>query len=346
MRTALDRKSAGQATVELLRRCREIGSPEIAAGAIMRASAPLILVSQHSRSGGSLFAQLVDGHPKLQVFPHEMNIGFPSKIRWPEIDPDGEADSLFACLFDPRLGAFAAKGYRKVGKVQTASRKDRLAFTYAPAQHYALFSDVLPPPPRSRRQVLDAYFAAFFGSWQRMTMTSPADYIAGFVPALASRRGSVDGFFGDYPDGRLVSIVRNPSDWVVSRRAHTKSGDVRHGDLQDELRLWNKMADAALDYVQRFAERTFLIRFEELVKRRETVMRAFTDWAGLSFDDILLRQTFDGHPINPNTNFQDPQKNLAKAAINRRRQLTWAERAKVFAATSKAQRRLAPYFRC
>jgi hypothetical protein len=45
---------------------------------------PLLLISQLPRSGGSLFSQLLDGHPQLLVYPHEMRIGYPGKDTWPK----------------------------------------------------------------------------------------------------------------------------------------------------------------------------------------------------------------------------------------------------------------------
>ena len=325
--------------------CREIGSPNAVPDAKMLGAAPLILISQLSRSGGSLFSQLLDAHPELHVFPYELTIGFPTKIRWPELDPDQDPETLFAGLFDPHLGSFSANGYRKLGRLKDIPwRHRRLTFKYAPEQHYLLFSAALPSPPRNRRQVLDAYLSSFFGSWQRETMTDSPRNIAGFVPGLASRRKSVQDFFEDYPDGRLVSIVRNPSDWLVSRCAHVKTGVADDVFLEKELRSWNKMARHALQYAKLFPKRVFLIRFEDLVKKREFVMRSFADWAGIEFKDILLEQTFDGHSIGPNTNFQNSPEQLAIATINRYRELSWAERVKVFVATWRAQWRLKAHF--
>ena len=38
---------------------------------------PLLMVSQIQRSGGSLMAQLFDGHPQLYAHPFEIQIGYP-----------------------------------------------------------------------------------------------------------------------------------------------------------------------------------------------------------------------------------------------------------------------------
>jgi hypothetical protein len=312
--------------------------------------APLILVSQQSRSGGTLFVQLLDGHPELHVYPNELTIGVPTKIRWPEIELDRPSEALFRQLCDMRLARMARKGYRKRGKVPRERRGGRKArpvrhpFDYDLERHLAAFRRALPARPDGRRQVLDAYFSSFFEAWRRWTMTRPPHYLAGFVPEMASRRQSVAAFFEDYPDGRLVSIVRDPADWFVSRRAHTRAGRPRHADLRVELRLWRKMALAALAYAERYPERVFLLRFEDLVRRRETVMRRFAAWAGLSWHAGLTAQTFDGQPIPPNGNFPDAAAQTEEAVMRRRAHLSRGERLRIWLATWRLRRRLGRAF--
>ena len=48
-------------------------------------TAPLALISQIQRSGGSMLSQLFDGHPEVHAHPHELKIGYPKKYNWPEI---------------------------------------------------------------------------------------------------------------------------------------------------------------------------------------------------------------------------------------------------------------------
>ena len=49
-------------------------------------TAPLALISQIQRSGGSMLSQLFDGHPEVHAHPHELKIGYPKKFNWPEIN--------------------------------------------------------------------------------------------------------------------------------------------------------------------------------------------------------------------------------------------------------------------
>ncbi|SMF80097.1 Sulfotransferase family protein [Tistlia consotensis] len=300
-------------------------------------SLPLILVSQQSRSGGTLFSQLLDAHPALLVHPHELTIGWPSKIRWPEIDPDDDPDRLFRQISNPRLASLAELGYRKTGKAAQAG--ERVPFCYDRNRHLQAFRAELPAPPRSRRAVIDAYLDSLFRVWRRNSRTGRPSYYAGFVPELGSKSASVEQFFADYPRGRLVSIVRDPADWLVSRRAHTKGGEQRHSDLEREMALWNKMARAARRHRRHYRERFFLLRFERLVDDRERVMRHFAAWAGVDWSDRLLEPTFDGQPVAANTNF-----NSLAGVSERRLVLPPGELERVRALTRAEAERLEPAF--
>lgn len=298
-------------------------------------SLPLILISQLPRSGGSLLSQLLDGHPQLHVYPWEMKIGYPSKGRWPTLDLDKAPDHLFATLFHAELAYLAKKGYRKMGKAR--QKQQRLSFDYAPLEHYRNFVRLIPDH-RTQRDVLDTYFSTLFQAWQ--PEVKDATYIAGFVPRMARYRHSIAGFFRDYPDGRLISIMRDPADWFASRRAHTAHGLVRYGDIKEEMRVWNRMAKAALEYRRVYRDKCLLLSFKEVVADREATMRSLCGWCGIKFRSELLQQTFDGRPVGPNTNFHDPVEELPKAVLERKNGLTEIERQQARELTEIARKEL------
>jgi hypothetical protein len=298
-------------------------------------SLPLILISQLPRSGGSLLSQLFDGHPELLVYPWEMKIGYPSKNQWPRLELHNKPAHLFATLFHTELAYMARKGYRKSGKAK--HQQKRLKFSYSPMEHYENFVRLLGRAPTPRR-VFDTYFSTFFQAWQ--PETSSATYIAGFVPRMAMHPESIALFFTDYPDGRLISILRDPADWFASRRAHTKSGEVRYGDVKEEMVLWDQMAAQALHYSKEYGDRFLLLSFRDLVSDREGTMRRVCTWAGIDFDPSLLNQTFEGKLIHPNTNFHDPPEQLAAAALDRKLRLSADERAHAYELTEHHRKQL------
>jgi sulfotransferase family protein len=330
----LETGDPGQALLDFFERLCAVASPSRREQLAVK-GLPLILISQLPRSGGSLLSQLLDGHPQLLVYPWEMTIGYPVKNDWPILDMRDTPDRLFAKLFDAELVYLARKGYRKRGKVK--QKEKRLKFSYSPLDHYSSFIASLAPN-RTRRNVLDTYFDTFFRSWHREP-NNPL-YVAGFVPRLASRSESVASFFNDYPDGRLVSIIRDPADWFASRRAHTKLGEVRYGDVREEIALWNQMAARALQYRKDYGDRFLLLSFKELVSDREGTMRRICAWSGIEFHPSLLSQTFDGKLIHPNTNFDDPPERLAEAVLDRKQRLTDDERTRAYGLTDGSRAKL------
>ena len=262
-------------------------------------SLPLILISQLPRSGGSLLSQLFDGHPDLLVYPWEMKIGYPSKGKWPTLDLSSTPEYLFATLFHADLAYLSRKGYRKRGKAK--QKQKRLKFDYSPMTHYQNFVRLLPHD-RTRRVVLDTYFNTLFRAWQ--SGGEDASYLAGFVPSMAIYRTVSLISYRDYPDGRLISIIRDPADWYASLRAHTKHGMVRYGDIDKEMMVWNRMADSALHYQREYADQFLLMSFKNLVADREDTMRQICEWCGIEFHPALLEQTFAATPISPNTQFR------------------------------------------
>ena len=299
-------------------------------------SLPLILISQLPRSGGSLLSQLFDGHPNLLVYPWEMRIGYPSKGMWPKLELDNTPDYLFATLFHAELAYMARKGYRKSGKAKHEHK--RVKFGYSPIEHYENFVRLLPSSP-TPRQVFDAYLSTFFQAWQ--PDANDASYVAGFVPRMAMHLESIGRFFVDYPDGRLISILRDPADWFASRRAHTKGGIARYDNIEIEIDLWNRMARTALHYQSKYGgQRFMLLSFRDLVTDREGTMRRICDWCGIPLDELVLEQTFDGNPIVPNTNFNDPVERLSDAVLGRSRELSDAERRCAYKLTEELRAKL------
>ena len=271
----------------------------------------------------------------MLTYPWEMTIGYPAKNTWPVLDAGDAPDRLFAKLFDTELGYLSWKGYRKRGKAK--KKEKRLKFEYSPLDHYMSFIASLPRI-RTVRTVLDTYFDTFFRAWHRDL--SRANYVAGFVPRLASRGECVEGFFRDYPDGRLVSIIRDPADWFASMQAHTKNHKVRYADVGERMVLWNQMAAQALKYVAHYGDRFQLLSFKALVSDRNGTTKRISAWLDIEFNPCLLSQTFDNNSIHPNTNFDDPVESLEDAVFERKQCLTEAERISAYRLTERWRRKL------
>ncbi len=259
--------------------------------------APLTLISQVQRSGGSLLAQLFDGHPEVFAHPHELQFGRPNKWDWPAVDI-GEGDlRLLAGLFELRLLKFALRGYTKADGNKAASDDTRpMSFSLE-----TLVAEFRRHAARrvSRRDVLDAYFRAFFAAWKECKPTGAEHYVVGFTPRMSSTPASMEGFFGDYPDGRLISCIRDPATWYASSSRH----DPEYASLTDALPHWTGSTQAALKFARERPDATHLLTYEDLVRDTPTVMNRIADWLGIKRRESLYVPTYAGQAIMPNSSF-------------------------------------------
>jgi hypothetical protein len=253
---------------------------------------PLVLVSQIQRSGGTLLNQLLDGHPECHVDPYELKIGHPKKWDWPPLDLH-RPDTWFETLCYPRI-AERLRRTRPVGR-------SAFPFLILPRLQKAIFDAcVAARPPKRDRDVLDSYFTAYFNAWldNHNLYTGPKRVVAGFTPRLAMQRENVERLFDAYPDGTLVSIVRDPRAWYVSAARHMPH---RYADVTTALELWARSVDAALEASERYGGRVLLLTYEELVRDTRRTMRLVADRLGISMSPVLLAPTFNGQPIMANS---------------------------------------------
>jgi NAD(P)-dependent dehydrogenase (short-subunit alcohol dehydrogenase family) len=258
---------------------------------------PLVLISQIQRSGGTLLAQLFDGHPECHVDPYELKIGQPKKHNWPVLDL-AEPETWFATL------AFRGIGERLVRTDRTRrpdTGRSIFPFLFLPRLQKAIFDRcVASGTIRTERDVLDCYFTSYFNAWldNQNLYSGPKRAVVGFTARLATELDNVERFFSVYPDGLLISIVRDPRAWYLSASRHMAN---RYGDLETALGLWRESTEAAVGAADRFGDRVLLITYEALVHQTEATMRLVADRAGISERPELLAPTFNGRPIRANS---------------------------------------------
>ena len=92
---------------------------------------------------------------------------------------------------------------------------------------------------RARARRARRYFTSYFNAWldNHNLYTGPKKAVSGFTPRLAMELERVERFFAAYPDGLLVSIVRDPRGWYASARSHRKY----YADLEEAIGLWRAL---------------------------------------------------------------------------------------------------------
>jgi hypothetical protein len=261
---------------------------------------PLVLVSQVPRSGGTLLSQLFDGHPELHAHPHELRIGRPTSRHWSTVDL-ATRDEWFDLLYEPYAAKHMRRGYRKPAGVLPDGTPDVdvFPFLFLPKLQRRIFERwVEARPVGCRRDVLDAYFTSYFNAWidNQTLYAEPKRVVTAFAPDLHVKRPSLDGFLEDYPDGKLVSIVRDPRAWYASARNQKQ----QYSTVEKALKKWRRSTEATLAAREQTG-RVLVVTYENLVRDTEGTMRLIAEEIGISMLPVLLVPTFNGRPIRANS---------------------------------------------
>jgi len=287
---------------------------------------PLVLISQVARSGGTLLSQLLDMHPELHAHPYELYIGYPHKEDWPPIRLEDSPDRWFEILYEePAFQAFF-HGYSKQPHADEEER-ELFPFLFLPSLQKAIFDqEVARVRPTSVRQVLNCYFTSYFNAWldnRNFHKDIVKKYVSAFVPRMVMNPTNMDQFFAAYPDGRLISIIRDPRGWYVSFRVHKSNKKTRYNDIDKSLSQWIASAEAILSLKARYQERMRVLRFDDLLGNTAGVMRDLAAWLGIEFTPSLLMPTFNGFPIRPNSSFKGQGYGVSQEPVERwRKHLT------------------------
>lgn len=281
------------------------------------ASTPLALISQIQRSGGSLLSQLFDGHPQLHAHPHELKTGYPKKYNWPKIDLSDTPQQWFDMLFEDDAIEASRHGYKKGQRYAT-----RFPFLFLPALQRAIFVAQLESAHSvTPRTVLDAYMTSYFFAWLNNQNTAGSKrFITAFTPRLAMCPDNVQSFFDVYPDGRIISVIRDPGNWFASALRH-ENKQRKYDDLEQAASQWNASTRAILRNKHRYGDRVCIIRFDNLIGHTETVMRYLSGFLEIAFDRILLTPTFNKSPITANTSFRLEKPGIMTSTLSRHRTL-------------------------
>jgi len=281
---------------------------------------PLVLICQAQRSGGTLLARLFDGHPECHAHPHELLIGYPKPHTWPELPLDEDPDLWFGKLRERYLSTLFTKGQRRL-PLKASGEKFRASYPFImpPGFQRLLFLDEVGrrAPLGSEREVLDCYMTSLFNAWLDNQNLRGVEkrWVVGFSPRRAWGDG-LDRFESIYPDGRLISILRDPLSWFTSAQGRDEAADP---DVL--LGVWMRSAREMLEAEQRLGERFRVVRFEELVLDTPGAMRRLASWLGIDYDERLATPTFNGYPVGPNSSFETSQTGVVQEPVERYREL-------------------------
>jgi hypothetical protein len=270
----------------------------------IRIDSPLVLISQIQRTGGTLLGQLFDGHPECYAHPYELYIGFPDKATWPVLDLNDNPDMWFNILFEPPVERLYREGYHKYSR-GVDTNPDRFPFIFLSGLQRKIFNRCIDElgDVKSQREVFDCYMTSYFNAWldNQNLYSTPKKIITAFVPRMNISEENIERFLNVYPDGKLISMIREPKDWYVSARKHLKEV---YENISEAIGLWMASVDSTIRNKKQHGDRVFILSYEDLVTDTEAVMRCLAEYLDINFNKLLLIPTFNDFPIKANSSYQ------------------------------------------
>lgn len=291
---------------------------------MVRLEQPLVLISQIQRSGGTLLSQLFDGHPQCHVHPFELHIGNPRKWIWPDLDLTADPTTWFANLFERVTTQLFREGYSKYSRSGN-EKPDTYPFLLLPNLQRELFMYCVSSVKiSSQREILNCYMTSYFNAWldyQKMYAQN-VSYIVAFTPRLIMYKESLERYFRDYPDGKLISIVREPKSWYTSAHRHNFRD---YPNPTDAVQVWKQSVEAMIESKKKYGHKVYLISFEKMLHDVEGCMRSLSAYLGIDFDNSLLTPTFQGMSIKADSSFQVDRHGVIDAPLHRSKTLSEEE---------------------
>jgi hypothetical protein len=169
------------------------------------------------------------------------------------------------------------------------------------------------------RDVLDAYMTSYFNAWldNQNLYRRKKRIITAFTPRLSMSNESVEGFFETYPDGTLLTMLRNPVSWYASALRHNRA---EYEDIDQALDLWIASARSSADAKRVRPDRVIVVPYEDLVLRTKKVMKRLAARLGIDFLPTLLEPTFNGYRIRADSAFRVPEFGIIKDPVDRGKQ--------------------------
>jgi len=258
---------------------------------------PPVLISQVPHSGGSLLNRLFDGHHEIYAYPDELINAVAAKIPWTEIDPKDDPQRWIEFFFDYLNPQNIPPGFKP-----DTNQKGALPFVFLPLLQKQIFIKHLSTIKLIKpRDVFEAYMTSCFGAWLNYQNHSPhKKFVTGLAPGLVTLEENMEVFFDIFPYGRFIYLVVNPQNWYSSA---LRAEPGKYADINWSVMRWKQSLHSAIGSKERFADRTCLIKVEDLINKPEPVMRHLAEFLGINYDVTLLKPTFNSYPLASKTSF-------------------------------------------
>ena len=211
----------------------------------------------------------------------------------------------------------------------TPSRANAYRFLVPPLLHREIFLQTLAELDgiEGDRDILNAYLTGLFNAWVNNHSLDDGEkrWVVAFAPRLAWGE-TRHRFFSAYPDGHLISILRNPPSWLASARAR---GIEEANNDERLITMWNRSTQEMIEAKEEDAARVSIVRFEDLVQDAAGAMRVLAGKLNIEFTELLTQPTFNSRPIGANSSYAVERKpGVIAAPVDRHKAVLTADEQK------------------
>ncbi len=266
----------------------------------IKVNQPLLLITQVQRSGGTLISQLLDNHRELHAFPSELILTNP---KW-----DWSKKKNFISYRSREMREYSELGFY----IKRSKANNDLAnkFDFDLLKQRSIYESI---SKKTERDYFNAYFTSFFNSFDNYINNGKnKKFISAFTPRAIMYDKTISNFFSIYPDGHIVTVVRNPLSWLASATKHDKK---YKKDLNASISIWKKSTKASITNAISNQNITLII-FEDFLEDIELGVLKLCKRLNLSFEKSLLTPTFNGNPVLSDSSFK-ASKGIDKSALDR-----------------------------
>lgn len=249
----------------------------------------LVMISAMYENGGNVMQRFLDGHPELFVYPFESQLGndlfsdylsslFPFKYRWPEFPLSGSVDNDYDLFYDEEFKVrIRTPDVSKFKKADIELNED---------QRKKVFNASLKNKPRSRRNIIEAFFISTFESWNNFNRSGKESAYVGYSPIIIV---DTEKILADFPDAHIVHVIRNPYSAYAETRQRPFPLSIHRYTL-----TWNIVQLFALVYSKKYPESVHLVKYEDLIQDPKKILSKLCKNLGISFTEKILYPSWNG----------------------------------------------------
>ncbi len=257
----------------------------------------IVAIFTSGRSGTSLMASLLDGHPWIASTPDDVLMGF--YVFWEEFG-DLESEALieafidqFGSLLDGAVPPKNSKSWacygERIGFTAMGENRDQVLSADADVFRSSL-REMLPEGKTvTRRLFVQALHVAYADAIGHRLENGAIILLGLHGPSPQA----VTAMTGDFPNSHLLHMVRDPIQTLGSHfRMHMR--DAKAAIPRRPLKVVRARFFSGCPAMENVKFQSRAVRLEDLHRVPKKTMSAVCGWLGIPWDDTLLHSTFNG----------------------------------------------------